>query len=150
MKLQDVLDERIIDLHMKATNKDEALSVLSKKLKDAGYIDDIASFKKDIYQREAEGMTGIGNFVAIPHGKSDSVTNVGIAIGKLDEEIEWETLDGNGVQLIFLFAVSNNHEYARNHMLLLAEIARKLGNDDAIEELLHAQSVETIKAIFTS
>lgn len=107
MKLQDVLDERIIDLHMKATNKDEALSVLSKKLKDAGYIDDIASFKKDIYQREAEGMTGIGNFVAIPHGKSDSVTNVGIAIGKLDEEIEWETLDGNGVQLIFLFAVSD-------------------------------------------
>lgn len=150
MKLQDVLDERIIDLHMKATNKDEALSVLSKRLKDAGYIDDIESFKKDIYQREAEGMTGIGNFVAIPHGKSDSVTNVGIAIGKLDEAIEWETLDGNGVQLIFLFAVSNNHEYARNHMLLLAEIARKLGNDEAIEELLHAQSVETIKAIFTS
>lgn len=93
-------------------------------------------------------MTGIGNYVAIPHGKSDSVTNVGIAIGKLDHEIEWETLDGNGVKLIFLFAVSNDHEYARNHMLLLAEIARKLGNDEAIETLLKAETVEEIKAVF--
>lgn len=150
MKLLDVLDERIIDLHVKANNKDEALSVLSMRLKDAGYIDDVDSFKKDIYLRESEGLTGIGNYVAIPHGKSDSVTNVGIAIGKLDQEIEWETLDGQGVKLIFLFAVSNDHEYARNHMLLLAEIARKLGNDEAIEELLNAQSVEEIKAIFTA
>ena len=76
------------------------------------------------------------------------MTNVGIAIGKLDHEIEWETLDGNGVKLIFLFAVSNDHEYARNHMLLLAEIARKLGNDEAIETLLKAETVEEIKAVF--
>lgn len=148
MKLQDVLDERIIDLHMKATNKDEALSVLAGHLKDAGYIDDIEAFKKDIYVRESDGVTGIGNYVAIPHGKSDSVTQVGIAIGKLEHEIEWESLDGHGVKLIFLFAVSNDHEYARNHMLLLAEIARKLGNDEAIEKLLHASEVEDIKAVF--
>ena len=148
MKLNDVLDERIIDMHVQAENKDEALTVLAQRLKDANYIDDVASFKKDIYLRESEGMTGFGNYVAIPHGKSDSVTNVGIAIGKLDHEIEWETLDGNGVKLIFLFAVSNDHEYARNHMLLLAEIARKLGNDEAIETLLKAETVEEIKAVF--
>ena len=148
MKLNDVLDERIIDMHVQAENKDEALAVLAQRLKDANYIDDVASFKKDMYLRESEGMTGIGNYVAIPHGKSDSVTNVGIAIGKLDHEIEWETLDGNGVKLIFLFAVSNDHEYARNHMLLLAEIARKLGNDEAIETLLKAETVEEIKAVF--
>lgn len=148
MKLNDVLDERIIDMQVQANNKDEALTVLSQRLKDAGYIDDVEAFKKDIYLRESEGMTGIGNYVAIPHGKSDSVTNVGIAIGKLDHEIEWETLDGKGVKLIFLFAVSNDHEYARNHMLLLAEIARKLGNDEAIETLLQAKTVDEIKAVF--
>lgn len=148
MKLNDVLDERIIDLHVQAKDKEEALTILANKLKDAGYIDDVEAFKKDIYVRESEGMTGIGNYVAIPHGKSDSVTNVGIAVGKLEHEIEWETLDGNGVKLIFLFAVSNDHEYARNHMLLLAEIARKLGNDEAIEKLLKAETVEEIKHIF--
>lgn len=105
-------------------------------------------FKKDIYLRESEGTTGIGNYIAIPHGKSDSVTQVGIAIAKLDHEIEWETLDGKGVKLVFLFAVSNNHEYARNHMLLLADIARKLGNDEAVEKMLSAETIEDLKSVF--
>lgn len=148
MELKDVLDERIIDLHVPANNKDEAIRYLAHKLRDADYIGNVDEFVKDIYLRESEGVTGIGNYVAIPHGKSDSVTQVGIAIGKLDHEIEWETLDDKGVKLIFLFAVSNNHEYARNHMKLLAQIAGKLGDDENIENLLKANSVEQIKNIF--
>ena len=149
MELKDVLDERIIDLNMEAKNKDEAIRHLAAKLKDANYIGDVDEFVKDIYLRESEGVTGIGNFVAIPHGKSDSVTQVGIAIGKLNNEIEWETLDGQGVKLIFLFAVSNDHEYARNHMKLLAQIAGKLGNDENIEKLLNAKTVEELKEVIT-
>ena len=148
MKLIDVLDEKVIDLNCDAKTKDEVLTVLSKKLKNAGYIDDVVEFKKDIYLREQEGVTGIGNYIAIPHGKSDSVTQVGIAIAKLNDEIEWETLDGKGVRLVFLFAVSNNHEYARNHMLLLADIARKLGDDEAVEKMLQVQSIDELKDIF--
>ena len=138
MQLIDVLDERIIDLNAEAANKEEVLTLLAGKLKDAGYI----------YLRESEGTTGIGNYIAIPHGKSDSVTQVGIAIAKLKHEIEWETLDDKGVRLVFLFAVSNDHEYARNHMLLLADIARKLGNDEAVERLLQVENVEELKEIF--
>lgn len=148
MKLIDVLDENVIDLNCSAKTKDEVLTVLSTKLKNAGYIDDVVEFKKDIYLREQEGVTGIGNYIAIPHGKSDSVTQVGIAIAKLNDEIEWETLDGKGVRLVFLFAVSNNHEYARNHMLLLADIARKLGDDEAVEKMLKVQTVDELKDIF--
>ncbi|MDD7281740.1 PTS sugar transporter subunit IIA [Floccifex sp.] len=148
MDLKDVLDERIMDLNMDSRNKDEAIRHLSNLLKEANYIDDVEEFVKDIYLRESEGVTGIGNFVAIPHGKSDSVTQVGIAIGKLNSEIEWETLDGQGVKLIFLFAVSNDHEYARNHMKLLAQIAGKLGNDENIEKLLAASTTEDIKNVF--
>ena len=148
MGLKDVLDEKVIDLHMQAKTKEEAIRHLAQKLSDANYIGDVDEFVKDIYVRESEGMTGIGNYVAIPHGKSDSVSQVGIAIGKLENEIEWETLDDKGVKLIFLFAVSNDHEYARNHMLLLAEIARKLGNDEAIEKLLEAKDMEHLLAVF--
>ena len=148
MQVIDVLDERIIDLHTKAKNKDEVLTHLAGKLKEAGYIADVEEFKQDIYQRESEGMTGIGNYIAIPHGKSDSVTQVGIAIAKLDEEIAWETLDEKGVRLVFLFAVSNDHEYARNHMLLLADIARKLGNDEAVEQLLKVNTIDELKHVF--
>ena len=148
MQVLDVLDERIIDLHTKAKNKEEVLHHLAQKLKEAGYIADVEEFKKDIYQRESEGVTGIGNYIAIPHGKSDSVTQVGIAIAKLEDEIEWETLDEKGVKLVFLFAVSNDHEYARNHMLLLADIARRLGNDEAVEQLLKVTTFEELKAVF--
>ena len=98
--------------------------------------------------RSSQGQTGIGHYVAIPHGKSDSVTQVGIAIGKMENEIEWETLDGEGVKLIFLFAVGNDNENAKTHLKLLAEVARNLGNDEAVEQLLSAKTVEDIKAVF--
>ncbi|MGB7594822.1 MAG: fructose PTS transporter subunit IIA [Erysipelotrichaceae bacterium] len=148
MELKKVLDSRIVDLHMKAKTKDEALNHLTGLLEKAGYVSDCQQFVSDIYLREKEGLTGIGNYIAIPHGKSDSVSNVGIAIGKLDKEIEWETLDGNGVKIIFLFAVSNNLEYAQNHMGLLAQIAGKLGNDKAIAALQKVKTFDELLAVF--
>ena len=141
MNVKDVLDERVIDLNMKAADKKEAITNLAGKLKNAGYIADVESYVKDIYLRESQGQTGIGHYVAIPHGKSDSVTQVGIAIGKMENEIEWETLDGEGVKLIFLFAVGNDNENAKTHLKLLAEVARNLGNDEAVEQLLSAKTV---------
>ena len=125
MDIKSVLDERVIDLNMTAKNKKEAIEHLAGKLKDAGYIADVDSYIEDIYLRESQGQTGIGHYVAIPHGKSDSVTQVGIAIGKVQDEIEWET-----------------------HLRLLAEVARTLGNDDAVEALLNASTVEDLKAVF--
>lgn len=148
MNVREVLDERVIDLNMKAADKKEAITYLAGKLKDAGYIADVEEYVEDIYFRESQGQTGIGNYVAIPHGKSSSVTQVGIAIGKMDQEIEWETLDGKGVKLIFLFAVGKDNENAMTHLKLLAEVARKLGNDEAIGALLAAKTVEDLKSVF--
>ena len=149
MYIRNVLDERVIDLNMTAENKKEAIWHLAQKLKDAGYIADVDAYVEDIYLRESQGQTGIGNYVAIPHGKSDSVTQVGIAIGKVEKEIEWETLDGKGVKLIFLFAVGNDNENARTHLRLLAEVARTLGNDEAVEALLAAETVQDLKTVFS-
>ena len=129
MDIKSVLDERVIDLNMTAKNKKEAIEHLAGKLKDAGYIADVDSYIEDIYLRESQGQTGI-------------------AIGKVQDEIEWETLDGNGVKLIFLFAVGNDNENAKTHLRLLAEVARTLGNDDAVEALLNASTVEDLKAVF--
>ncbi len=148
MNLLDVIDARIIDLDINAKDKKQAIVHLSQKLKEANYIADVDEFVEDIYLRESEGMTGIGNHIAIPHGKSDSVTNIGIAIGRLNDQVAWESLDGEGVNLIFLFCVSNNTEYAVNHMKLLAQIATKLGNDQVIEQLQKIKSVTELKEIF--
>ena len=148
MKITDLLDPRSISLDAAPTSKSETLDTAVELMAASGKLSDVEAFRKQVYAREEESTTGIGEGIAIPHGKSDSVTQVGIAIAKLDHEIEWETLDGKGVKLVFLFAVSNNHEYARNHMLLLADIARKLGNDEAVEKMLSAETIEDLKSVF--
>ena len=140
MALNEILNKEIINLELKGTNKDEILKELSQLLFDAGYIDDIENFVKDIYIRESEGITGMGNHIAIPHGKSSSVLKVGIAVGKSINDIEWESYDELPVNLFFLFCVSDNADFAKNHMQLLSELATKLGNDKRVEQLKVAKS----------
>lgn len=73
MNIEEVLSENLIVLNMKARNKEEAIRELTKILYKEGKIFDKELFVKDVYLREAEGQTGLGNHIAIPHGKSDAV-----------------------------------------------------------------------------
>lgn len=139
-----VIDPKIIKTDMHVADKADALNQLATLLKEAGYISDVKGYLEDVYNREEEGMTGIGNFIAIPHGKSKYVKEVGVAIGTLTEEIPWETLDGKGVKGIVLFAVGNDSDGAKEHLKLLSLFARKLGNDDVISSLLNAKSANDV------
>jgi len=147
MALHNILDRGIIDLKLKGTTKDEILHEMSEKLFENGYIDNVEQFVKDIYVREAEGVTGMGNHIAIPHGKSTAVKKIGIAIGRSQSEIEWESYDDLPVNLIFLFCVSDDDNFANNHLMLLAELAGKLGNDERIAKLQKAKTEEELIAI---
>lgn len=148
-QISEVLDPRVIKLNLEAEDKLDAITQLAEILNDADYIDDVSSFVKDIYVRESEGITGIGDGIAIPHGKSNYVTNVGVAIGILNHPIEWETLDDKPVNIIILFAVSNDVEAAKNQLRLLSMFAGQLGHDKVIDELQSAQSVDDVISIFT-
>lgn len=148
MEVKDIIDVKTIRSSMNVKTKDEALRELTDQLLEQGYINDIDGFMKDIYARESEGKTGIGNYIAIPHGKSAYVDKIGIAIGINESEIPWESLDGNGVKGIILFAVGNDNEDANNHLKLLSLFARKLGNDEVIEDLLQAKSPEDVVNAF--
>lgn len=143
-----VIDRKTVLTHMTATNKEQALQQLASALNEAGYLTDTAGYIKDVYQRESEGSTGIGNYIAIPHGKSDSVSKIGVAIGILDQEIEWETLDDHGVKVIILFAVGSDNEGAKEHLKLLSLFARKLGRDAVVAALLDANTADDVKAAF--
>ncbi|MDK2780119.1 MAG: fructose system component [Trichococcus sp.] len=147
MEITTIIDPRLIKTNMTAESKGDALSQLTTLLLDGGYITDVDGFIQDIYAREGEGMTGIGNYIAIPHGKSAFVKEIGVAIGVLEEEIPWETLDGKGVKGIILFAVGNDTAAAKQHLKLLSLFARKLGNDEVTENLLLSKNTdEVIKA----
>ncbi len=144
MRLDEILNPRIINLELDVKTKDEALRELGNLLMQEGYIDDLETFVRDIYLREEEGITGMGNSIAIPHGKSRTVKKVGIAIGRSKNMIEWESYDELPVNLIFLFCVSDDDNFALNHMKLLAELAGKLGNDIKVEKLKKAESKEDL------
>ncbi len=153
MPLIDILNPNIIDLEVQGSTKDEVLRYLAKDLYNDGYINDIDQFVADIYLREAEGPTGMGNHISIPHGKSESVQKIGIAIGRTLQPVKWETaMNEEGWQdtrLIFLFCVSVDAEFAKNHMMLLSELAMKLGNDARVARLSTAATKEEIIELLT-
>lgn len=149
MEVKNIVDINTIRTNMNAKSKEEAIQELAQVLLENEYIKDIEEFKKDIYAREAIGQTGIGNYIAIPHGKSDSVEKIGVAIGITQEEIAWETLDGKGVKGIILFAVGND-DGAQSHLKLLSLFARKLGNDEVIEKMLQSKNSEDVKEALCS
>lgn len=148
MEILTVIDPKIVKTNMAAKDKDDALQQLTQLLLEEGYISDQPAFMKDVYAREAVGQTGIGNYIAIPHGKSAYVKEIGVAIGILNDEIEWESLDGNGVKGIILFAVGDDIEGAQKHLKLLSLFARKLGNDEVTQALLQADTTEKVIEAF--
>lgn len=151
MTLVDILDEKVIDLEVEGTTKDEILHNLSNRLFESGYINDVEEFIQDIYIREAQGPTGMGNYISIPHGKSKAVTKIGIAIGRSKQFVKWESsMSESGYQdtnMVFLFCVSDDGDFAANHMMLLAELAGKLGNSYRLEKL---QDVKTKQELINS
>lgn len=149
VEIKDILDTRVIAVDLPGATKTEAIDTLAQMLLDAGYITEINGFEKDIYYRETLGQTGIGNYVAIPHGQSSCVVKNGIAVGKFTKEIPWESLDGNGVHVVFLFSVQAGENGGNEHLRMLAKLAGKLGNDRVIEDLLAAQTVQEIVASFS-
>lgn len=150
MDLNEILSEDIINLDLKGTTKDEILRELSQHLFEAGYISDIEQFVKDIYVREAAGITGAGNHIAIPHGKSSVVKKITIAIGRSEHLVEWESYDDEPVNLFFLFCVSDDEGFAQNHMRLLAELAGKIGKDSLVAELQEAKTPSEVISILTA
>ncbi|MFT8349402.1 BglG family transcription antiterminator [Clostridium saccharoperbutylacetonicum] len=147
--LAKVIQKETIKLDMKATTKDEALKELTELLYASGTLSNKEEFLEDVYYRETLGSTGIGNGIAIPHGKSKFVNKTSIAFGKTRSDIKWETLDGKPVNFIILFAVTESDKNSV-HVRLLSKVAARLGDDEVCEALLGAKSSEEVYEIFTS
>lgn len=98
IELGKVIHEELLKVGSKAATKEEIIKELAGMLEAKGFVRSAEDFIRDVYLREEEGETGIGEGVAIPHGKSAAVIETTVAIAVLDQEIEWETLDGEGVK----------------------------------------------------
>lgn len=148
MNVSDVLRTDRIALHLNSDTKEGALEELTELLYKSGALTDKGAFLNDVLSRESISTTGIGNGIAIPHGKSANVLETTAAIGRCDKPIEWESLDDKPVNFIVLLAVNEN-DRTGVHVKLLSQMARKLASEETCKRLVDAKTAEEITAIFS-
>lgn len=140
MRIVDLLDAKSIDLNGNPANKSEALDAMVELMARSGKIADKESYRKLVYAREAEGTTGIGEGIAIPHGKGDCVKRPGLAAMVVRDGVDFESLDDEPVHLIFLIAAPNTKDNV--HLDVLSKLSMLLMNEDFVADLKAAPSVE--------
>ena len=138
MRITDLLSEKAITLQGKAKNKSEAIDELVDLMMENGNIKDKEAYKKVVLKREEEGTTGIGEEIAIPHGKTDAVSKPGLAAMVIPEGVDFNSLDGSPAKLLFLIAAPNTKDNV--HLDVLSRLSTLLMDTEFREALYKAKS----------
>lgn len=145
MRITDLLDVRSISLTGAPKSKTEALDEIIALMAKSGKINDVESYRKQVYAREEESTTGIGEGIAIPHGKCDAVTKPGLAAMVVKDGVEFDSLDGEPVTLMFLIAAPNTKDNV--HLDVLSKLSMMLMDEEFTANLRSASSPEEFLAI---
>lgn len=140
MKITDLLKKDSIDLNVEASAKEEVIRKAVELMNKNGNIINKDEYLKLVLKREEEGSTGIGEEIAIPHGKGDSISAPGLAAMVIPDGVDFESLDGRPIKLLFLIAAPNNKDNV--HLDVLSRLSTLLMDEKFREELLHAKSRE--------
>ena len=138
MKITDLLKRDSIDLNVEASNKKDILKKAVELMNKNGNIIDKDKYLELVLKREEEGTTGIGEEIAIPHGKGDSVSTPGLAAMVIPDGVDFEALDERPVKLLFLIAAPNTKENV--HLEVLSRLSTLLMDEKFRKELINAQS----------
>ncbi|MBP2649258.1 MAG: system component, Fru family [Firmicutes bacterium] len=139
MKIMDIINDNTVFIGLDVNSQEECLKVMAEGMKKAGFVSDITTYLAAVKEREAKGSTGIGFEVAIPHGKSDGMVAPGLAFARLKTPIDWNSLDGSPVHLVFLIGVPQAAA-GDEHIKILIALSRKLIHSEFREALLAVKS----------
>lgn len=142
MKITNLIKKDTIILDLKSEKKEDILEELIEKLYTANRLNDKEEFKKEILKREAEGTTGIGDGIAIPHAKTKAVNIPSIVFGRAKEGVDFDSLDGEPTNLFFMIAASEGAD--KDHLETLSKLATFLMDKDFSKNLLNANSKDEI------
>lgn len=145
MRITDLLDKRSISLDAAPKTKSEALDMAVDLMVKSEKISDREAYRKQVYLREEESTTGIGEGIAIPHGKCDAVKKPGLAAMVVKNGVEFEALDDEPVTLLFLIAAPNTEDNI--HLDVLSKLSVMLMDDNFTESLRNAGSVDEFMEI---
>lgn len=140
MRITDLLDKRSISLNASPKSKQEALDQAVELMAKSGKIRDVEAYRKQVYAREEESTTGIGEGIAIPHGKCDAVTKPGLAAMVVKDGVEFDSLDGEPATLIFLIAAPNTEDNV--HLDVLSKLSVLLMDEEFAASLRNAGTVD--------
>lgn len=140
MRIRDLLAAESIQLNGAAGGKEDVLNQMVNLMAKSGKIKDIEIYRKGVFAREEEGTTGIGEGIAIPHCKSDSVERPGLAAMVVKDGVDFDALDGEKVSLIFLIAAPNTE--GNVHLDVLSRLSVMLMDENFTTSLRNAKTVE--------
>ncbi|MDA8125546.1 MAG: PTS sugar transporter subunit IIA [Deltaproteobacteria bacterium] len=147
MKITEMLKKELILEDMQAMHKREALEELIGAFAKGGIRFDARAMLQVLLDREKLGSTGIGQGIAIPHGKLAGLAETVVAFGRSRTGIDFEAMDGKPVQLFFLLVAPENS--AGQHLKVLAKISRMLKDGDFRKKLIDAQNNDALLRIIT-
>lgn len=147
IKLSDYLDPRLVAF-LDVGSRDEAIRTLVEKVYHAGKLQDQYSFYEAIIDREKIVSTGIGMGAAIPHAKLSSYDNFFIAIGILKKGLDWNSLDGSPVRVIFLIGGPDDKQ--TEYLQILSKLTQMIKDDQIRKKLLTLTSPDELIEIFDS
>ena len=145
MKITDLLDPRSISLDAAPTSKSETLDKAVELMAASGKLSDVEAFRKQVYAREEESTTGIGEGIAIPHGKCDAVKKPGLAAMVIKNGVDFDSLDGEPDTLLFLIAAPNTKDNV--HLDVLSKLSVLMMDENFSDSLRNASSVEDFLSI---
>ena len=148
MRLRDLLDETTVKTGLECVDKEECFEEMVDILAQAGRISNRATALKAVHEREAQATTGIGRGVAVPHGKHESIPELVAALGTSSDGIEFDSLDGEPVHIVFLLLASVNEP--GRHLRALAEITRLVGTPGFCRKVVAANTRADLLAALDS
>ncbi len=146
MKISDILKEKVTRIKLIAKDKTEAINKMIDLANNSGNIIDLEKVRECVFEREKLVSTGVGKGFAIPHGKSDFVSDITAAFGIMSDPIEFDSIDGEKVKFIFLLIGKDSMLNA--HIKLLSRISRLMNKDEFRVKLTKAQSDEEVVKLF--
>ncbi|MEN8194062.1 MAG: PTS sugar transporter subunit IIA [Bacteroidota bacterium] len=145
MNILSILNNRVIT-EFKSSSKQDIINEMIDHLEGCVNVIDLEKVRDVVLEREKIMSTGIGNGFAIPHGKTDGVKEIVAVFGKLREPIDFEAVDGEPVNLIFLLV--GREDSVNDHIKMLSRISRIMSKQYVSDKLLSAETSEEILKIF--
>ncbi|MGM0500029.1 MAG: PTS sugar transporter subunit IIA [Bacillota bacterium] len=146
MQITKMISKNLINLELNTDNKEDALIGMVNLLKKEDKIESEDKFLAKIIEREREGSTGFGRGIAVPHGKSETVNELSLSIGRSKKGIEYHSLDGRKVNLVFM--VADYPDYSPEYLKLVSTLVSWLRDDEFRNKLLDAENKSEFIKLF--